>query len=156
MKWEGIDCMICTHAHRVWCKRKEHQLRGHRPHCSEGCRGHPREWSVFAHSSGIYTPTVFISAHNGADLHLHGPECLQFSAVGEKRGVIEKALSKALAVLDASVAGRPFGESADRHRKYNFCLPFKDGREKVEKCLQQQTMRSSLQWAHVLWQLWSV
>lgn len=38
-------------------------------------------------------PTVFISAHNGAGLHLHGPERLQFSAPGEKRGVIKKALT---------------------------------------------------------------
>lgn len=49
-------------------------------------------------------PTVFISAHNGAGLHLHGPERLQFSALGEKRGVIKKALSKALTAPDARVA----------------------------------------------------
>lgn len=49
-------------------------------------------------------PTVFISAHNGAGLHLHGPERLQFSALGEKWGVIKKALSKALTAPDARVA----------------------------------------------------
>lgn len=108
----GSDCLYDKHTHTdaqtkydvKEKQRKEHQLRGHCPHCSEGCRGRPCEQSVLAHSSGIYTPTVFISVHNGADLHLHGPERLQFSALGEKRGVIEKALSKALTALDAWVA----------------------------------------------------
>lgn len=119
MKW-----LFDKNTHRqsmMWKKSKEKQLWGHRPHCSEG--GRPRERSVGAHSSGIYTPTAFISAHNGADLHLHGPERLQFSALGEKRGVKKKALSKA---LSTSLGG--FNESADRHRKYSFCLPFKEER----------------------------
>lgn len=38
---------------------------------------------VCAHSGGIYTGSVFISVHNEADLQLHGPERLQFSALGE-------------------------------------------------------------------------
>lgn len=53
---------------------------------------YPHELNVCLHSGGIYTGSVFISVHNETDLHLHSPERLQFSALGEERGVIEKSL----------------------------------------------------------------
>lgn len=43
---------------------------------------------------------------------------------------------------------RGFNESADRHKKYNFCLLFKEGREKVEKRLHQQ-QRGRRRWDQV-------
>lgn len=91
-------------------------------------------------------PTVFISAHNGAGLHLHGPERLQFSALGEKWALYKKGPFKG---SHSTRCQGGFNESADRHRKYNLCLLFKEGREKVEKRLHQQ-QRGRRRWDQVM------
>lgn len=53
---------------------------------------HPHELNVCVLAAVIYTGSIFIFVHNEADLQLHGPERLQFSALGEEWGIIEKAL----------------------------------------------------------------
>lgn len=99
-------------------------------------------------------PTVFISAHNGAGLHLHGPERLQFSALGEKRALYKKRPFQRLSQHQMPGWLQQVGRQT---QEIQFLSSVQGGERKSREAFtsaaeRTETMRSS----HVLWQLWSV
>lgn len=130
---------------KVWCERKAHQLWGHCPHCSEGCGGVHVNGACW-HTAVASTPDCIHFCTQWGWPPPPRPERLQFSALGEKRVLYKKGPFKG---SHSTRCQGGFNESADRHRKYNFCLLFKEGREKVEKRLHQQ-QRGRRRWDQVM------
>lgn len=98
-------------------------------------------------------PTVFISAHNGAGLHLHGPERLQFSALGEKRGVIKKKKRPFQRLSQHQMPGW-LQRVGRQTQEIQFLSSIQGGERKSREAFtsaaeRTETMRSSLQWSHV-------
>lgn len=118
-------------------QKKKCQPQAYFPRCSFQEKK-PSTWieCVCAHSGGIYTGSVFISVHNEADLQLHGPERLQFSALGEERG----ALWIAPTVPVESCQLRPWRLTRDFGRRFlppTLLTPFSASRwKKVADCWQ--------------------